>query len=60
MFKEELFGMVSTWSIEQLNLYIEQLEKRIDDTKILLKELRSIRKRKTRKIYDNGTRGGLG
>lgn len=60
MFKDELLTIVSAWSVEQLTTYIEQLEARIVDTHVLIRELKALRKRKTRKVYDTGTRGGLG
>lgn len=60
MFKGELLNVVSQWTVEQLDIYIKELETRITDTQMLLKELRLIRKKKNRKTYDNGTLGGKG
>jgi hypothetical protein len=61
MFKEELLSIVASYTELQLNVYIRELETRIEDTHSLLKELKSLKKRKfSKKSLDNGARGGLG
>jgi hypothetical protein len=55
---DEVMNLVADWSREQLTTYIEQLEIRIVNLQRLIKELKALRKRKTKKVYDTGKRGG--
>jgi hypothetical protein len=57
---EELLLLAEEWNLEQLNTYIQRLEDRIKFTNQLVKELKVIRRRKTRrKPVDTGSpRGG--
>ncbi len=58
--KDELLNIVTTYSIEQIDNYIEQLETRVKDTQMLIRELRTLRKKKLgRKTFETGVRGGL-
>ena len=61
MFKRELLSIVESYTEQQLNTYIEELENRIIHTQILLRELKALKKRKFsgRKPLDNGPRGGM-
>lgn len=59
MYKDELLDLVSTWSIEQLDDYVQRIETRITENQQLVKDLKQLRKRKTKKkVYDNGPRDG--
>jgi hypothetical protein len=59
MYRDELLDLVSNWTPEQLNAYIQKLETRITDAHVLVKDLKQLRKRKTkRKVLDNGPRDG--
>jgi hypothetical protein len=59
---EELLELVRGWTLEQLNLYISQLEERYRNLVRLMKELKAIQRSKQRKAnrknLDNGIRGG--
>ncbi len=58
--KEMLSEIIKDWTTEQLEIYIEGLEKREIELSDWIKHLRTIRRKKTRKpVYDNGPRGGL-
>jgi hypothetical protein len=57
MHREELLFIASHWSIEQMNAYIQSLEKRVEETRALITELKKVRRR-TRAPKDTGTRGG--
>lgn len=59
MIKDELLKLLSDWSIEQLDHYIEELEERNAETYQLIREVRQIRRKKVaRKTLDNGLRTG--
>lgn len=60
-YQEELLDLIrNKWTVEQLDHYIESLEERIKENHELLKEVKQIRRRKTKKqVYDNGPRGGM-
>lgn len=56
IYRDQLMDMVSSWTKEQLTAYIERLEKRVEETNNLLRELRAIRKRMSTKAKDTGDR----
>lgn len=58
MFKEALLSIVSAWSLDQIDVYIQELETRILETEELVKELKRLRKKKGRKNYETGARDG--
>lgn len=59
MDRDELLTIVDRWSIEELSNYIGQLENRVIYTRSLIKELKQLHRRKTRKTTpDNGPRDG--
>ena len=58
IYREQLMEMVGSWTKEQLTSYIDRLEKRVEETNQLLRELRTIRKRMSSKTVDTGDRHG--
>ena len=58
IYREQLMEMISGWTRDQISAYIERLEKRIEETNQLLRELRAIRKRMSTKVVDTGDRHG--
>jgi hypothetical protein len=56
---QEILELAEEWSVEQLDSYILQLEKRVENTRNLMRELTNLRKRKTkyRNVKDTGPRG---
>lgn len=57
--KELLNGIVKDWTIEQIEDYIAQLEKRAEGLNDWIKHLKTIRKKKARKTSpDTGARDG--
>jgi hypothetical protein len=57
MHEGELLTIVNSWNLAQVNEYIERLELRVANTQQLIKELKKIRRHKSRKVvYDNGPR----
>lgn len=59
MYKEELLNLINGWSSQQLDQYIDQLETRLVETHALLKELKTLRRKKQMKrTPENGTRDG--
>lgn len=59
MYRDELLDLVSGWPPEKLEEYIQKLESRITDAHSLIKDLKQLKKRKTkRKTPENGPRDG--
>jgi hypothetical protein len=61
MFDDELRSIISTWTVPQIEEYIQKLEARITVTRTLITELKTLRKTKQRKdstTPETGTRGG--
>jgi hypothetical protein len=59
MFKEEVLTIVRDWTVEQLDAYILKLENRIKDAHELIRDLKSLRKKRLgKKPLDNGPRDG--
>ena len=56
--KELLSEIVRDWTIEQVEDYIALLEKRAVDLGEWIKHLRTIRRKKARKVFDTGARDG--
>jgi hypothetical protein len=57
--KELLLEIVNRWSNEQLQGYIIDLESRLENTRIILKELYAIKKKRNKKrIMETGVRNG--
>lgn len=61
MIEGELLTIVASWNLTQVNEYIERLEARVKTTEELIKELKKIRRQKSRSKLtpDNGPRGGM-
>lgn len=58
LIKDEFaLDIVSTWTAEQLDDYIQKLEARITVTHAFVKELKRLKKNKSRKVTDTGGRG---
>ena len=58
MYKDELLFIVKNWTRDQLETYIQQLEARVIVEKELISELKSVRRKVTkRKPLDTGNRG---
>lgn len=56
---EEVLYIISTWSVDQLDKYVQELEERIESTRTLIAEVKRVRKGKSRKTTaETGTRGG--
>jgi len=58
-YKDELLSVVSEWTTGQLENYIKELEKRIENTRDQVRALRSLRRRMLRNQgpKDTGQRG---
>ena len=58
--KELLDEIIREWTNDQVNHYIAQLELRAVDLSEWIRHLKTVRRRRTRKMTpDNGVRGGL-
>jgi hypothetical protein len=59
MHKELLLEIIQTWNDDQLFIYIKELEKRVQETSEVIKDLRQIqRKRRRKPTYETGARDG--
>jgi alpha-N-acetylglucosamine transferase len=57
--EELLFELIENWTDEQLETYITMHEERLENTRILIRKLKELMRRRTkRKIVETGTRGG--
>jgi hypothetical protein len=59
--KDTLIEIINEWSVEQITNYIEKLEERTTEIHELVRELKIIRKNKSRRkvaVFETGTRGG--
>jgi hypothetical protein len=57
--RELLLEIVNKWSNEQLQGYIIDLEARLENTRIVLKELYAIKRKRTKKPFmETGARDG--
>jgi hypothetical protein len=58
--KELITEILQTWSVSQIEEYIDQLEERAVNLSDWIKHLKTIRRRKARRLTpDNGVRGGM-
>jgi HEPN domain-containing protein len=55
---ELLREIVELWTPEQIVQHIDKLEARVIETRKVIVELRALLKRKTKKVYEMGERGG--
>lgn len=60
-YKTELLMMIEDWSDEKLLTYIHELEERLENTRIFIRALKALKKRKNRNKSpkETGTRGGI-
>jgi hypothetical protein len=56
--KDIVEELVRNWDVAQLSKYILELEERVDNTKEMIRDLKTLRRRRTRKSLENGERGG--
>ena len=59
MYKELLLELISNWNEEQLDLYIIEMEQRQMELNQVIKQLKEIRRKRTKKqTPENGPRDG--
>jgi hypothetical protein len=56
--KEMVEELVRGWTTIQITEYILKLEERIKDTQNMIRTLKTLRRKKNRKLYDTGVRDG--